>query len=448
MTANISYPKELPMLNGYTIGGIIKKNDLELFHWEKFRSDQFQKLAEIQMKIEERKKSASYSLSPKDEMLLLCDLYEIQQITKTALNMANENIIRLYKAGISSFSLEETLPIDRSCSVRRIEKDSDAVEKTSVFTFCRSEGVRAEMDEFVTQLFPENIPVSCLIPGTLDKLVSGITSMLRTSGKVELIGSVINLERVKVMDPVVFRKNAIISDNLIKNCSNYYVLTESVLVGVFFGYAKSISGSGISSDSQLKESTASFSMINYFSQGALPKIDCRLDHFNPWQVFNSWREALLSNPEAGYPFCFRYRNLKDILIENNIIQAEVDMSNRREAFSIASGISDISDLLASQKKSGMSGPFQANSNSSSSITPDLIPFYEDRVGNFSEPEIAKYLWLDSADGPISNFVQKVNVVAVYLWKRGFQLRGVKADGHGFYGAFLKSYTTLSKNTRS
>ena len=82
----------------------------------------------------------------------------------------------------------------------------------------------------------------------------------------------------------------------------------------------------------------------------------------------------------------------------------------------------------------------------SNLTPntDLIPSYEKKVGNFSEEEISKYLWLGTAAGPLSEYVQKVNEVAVYLYRQGFELRGVKADGNCFCSAFLKSYDTLSR----
>ncbi|KIC76748.1 hypothetical protein DB41_EO00010, partial [Neochlamydia sp. TUME1] len=63
---------------------------------------------------------------------------------------------------------------------------------------------------------------------------------------------------------------------------------------------------------------------------------------------------------------------------------------------------------------------------------------------WSPSQIAKSLWYNPAT-IISNSVEiKVNAVATYLHKEGFELKGVAGDGDCFFSAFLGSYEGLSR----
>jgi hypothetical protein len=84
------------------------------------------------------------------------------------------------------------------------------------------------------------------------------------------------------------------------------------------------------------------------------------------------------------------------------------------------------------------------SNSIPANNLDFIPALEEKIGKITDKDIAQYLWLDPGAPISSTMVQKVNEVAGYLKRLGFELRGVKADGNCYCGAFLKSYGTLTQ----
>ncbi|KIC76765.1 hypothetical protein DB41_EO00180, partial [Neochlamydia sp. TUME1] len=75
-------------------------------------------------------------------------------------------------------------------------------------------------------------------------------------------------------------------------------------------------------------------------------------------------------------------------------------------------------------------------NEANSLDPSRSPW--------SSSQIAKSLW-DDPSTVISDAVKiKVNAVAAYLNKEGFELKGVAGDGDCFFSAFLGSYKGLSR----
>jgi tetratricopeptide (TPR) repeat protein len=63
---------------------------------------------------------------------------------------------------------------------------------------------------------------------------------------------------------------------------------------------------------------------------------------------------------------------------------------------------------------------------------------------WSPPQIAKFLWCNPATIISDSEEAKVNAVAAYLYKEGFELKGVVGDGDCFFSAFLGSYEGLSR----
>ena len=72
--------------------------------------------------------------------------------------------------------------------------------------------------------------------------------------------------------------------------------------------------------------------------------------------------------------------------------------------------------------------------------------------NLSEPiitrisalEIARSLWLNPEAIISEDIVEKVNHASFYLNEKGFELRGISADGNCFLTAFMRSYATISR----
>ncbi|KIC72877.1 hypothetical protein DB42_CR00350, partial [Neochlamydia sp. EPS4] len=64
--------------------------------------------------------------------------------------------------------------------------------------------------------------------------------------------------------------------------------------------------------------------------------------------------------------------------------------------------------------------------------------------HWSPPQIAKSLWCNPATIISGSQESKVNAVAAYLHKEGFELKGVASDGDCFFNAFLGSYKGLSR----
>lgn len=161
-----------------------------------------------------------------------------------------------------------------------------------------------------------------------------------------------------------------------------------------------------------------------------PDLKINHDFFSDWKLL-PWIEVYKRKTSLAY---MKEQFLNRVFCRILFLEKISNQINRHKREIVSHFIDD---------KTRISDIIENPSYSSLTIIPDLIPFYEKKVGNFSEEEIAKHLWLDP-EALISDFVQKVNEVAVYLCKQGFELRGVKADGNCFCRAFLKSCATLSR----
>jgi hypothetical protein len=312
----------LPMLPGYAIGSIIKKNDLELHFLKEERSRLQQTVDTIllednyrMMSIVQKKTSDS------------CKHHEIVELdaeikrNEDALKEVKSKIIKLLSENTALLSWEETLPLDRHQSIMRVEARGDPSETFKDCEINKEMSVRGQMDQLISSMFlQQDTSVACLRPGTINTMAASIENMVKTGHKVKLIGCVITLNRVRIMDPIVLRKEAKISENLLINCSNYYVITEAFLGAVFLGFSTVVTESEISNSSQrgAKTMNSSMTMVSYISQGAIPKMGNSLHNMDLRAVFRSWKEELMSDMNTGYPIRFTCRNLRDIFLENKV----------------------------------------------------------------------------------------------------------------------------------
>src|SRR5690606_22479562 len=62
------------------------------------------------------------------------------------------------------------------------------------------------------------------------------------------------------------------------------------------------------------------------------------------------------------------------------------------------------------------------------------------TGEWTQRQIAIFLWQDPTTIISNSLVAKVNTAAAYLKEEGFTLKGVASDGDCFFSAFLESYT--------
>ena len=88
---------------------------------------------------------------------------------------------------------------------------------------------------------------------------------------------------------------------------------------------------------------------------------------------------------------------------------------------------------------------KVKSKSTSITDSSFIPFFKEKIGEFSDKEIAQHLWLNTEVIISEDMVKKVNRAAIYLKEQGFELMGIKADGNCFCNAFLGSYNISSRD---
>jgi hypothetical protein len=346
----------LPMHPSYAIGNIINKNETKLVLFNKERltlEDELKNKETEKQKIKEEFEKQNIKEQKKSENQKKIGAPSQQSIANKNsqqwhINSLNAQIVKLEKQyervceeiklldDFQSLSLEETLPIDPNESEIRIEENiSFSSERTDHIYLKRQDSsiVRDQIENFVYRLFSPDISANCLPPSTLEGVISNIEDMLQTESLISLVGSVITLPRVRVLDPIVLRPKAKINEELKKKAKDYCVLTEAILGGVFFGIGKHISGTKSketehedvktkqeddNNNNNKKSLIASLSMITFISQGAIPKTNSHPEDVNLWSVYSQWKEVLLNDIHSGYPIGFKFRELHDVLLENNI----------------------------------------------------------------------------------------------------------------------------------
>ncbi len=325
MSNIISQNDVMPMLPGYAIGNVIKKNTLMLALWTKKVAAFEEEIRRARIEKIEKEKSEFYQASTSDQTDHLT--HQLDQKIFSLQNLFRQASMKMAESyQQEDFSIEEMLPIDTTCSKMRTEHRSFPSEKLEHLIF-RSEDsnqIKKRLEEFSFQLFSQNA-LSNYIPGdTVESIANKIKNLLQTEQQISLVGSFVTLSRVKVMDPIVLRKNAVLSEELKTKSADYYVLTEAVLGGVFIGFGRSILGRGkeggptaenSSEEGEAAKVMSGLSAISFISQGAIPKINSNPHDVNMWKIYASWKEILEKDPHSGYPVGFKYKKLEDLLKE-------------------------------------------------------------------------------------------------------------------------------------
>lgn len=309
----------LPMYPGYALGGIITEANLYLPLFEKKQANLYAELTDLKQKKAAEEASASYKAMAAEDQQRVTNVYakKILTIQKGLTELAKKIQDLIEQA--NPFPIEESLPLDPRSAKIRSENRSFKTERLNHLLFSNKSDVLARVQGFVSQLFLQDAPLTVLPRGTLEAMAHSIENLLGVlDSEVTLVGSFITLERVKMIDPLVIRPNARIRKEYVVNAEKYYVLTEAVLGGVFLGLGKSISAAAAKDGEGDEKWKSSLLTISFISQGAIPKLNHKLQEVNLWEVYNNWKETLLEDPESGYPIGFKVRSLQNVLEENHL----------------------------------------------------------------------------------------------------------------------------------
>lgn len=205
-------------------------------------------------------------------------------------------------------TLTQMLPIDYEKSkfiTRDLGNESETLDYILVE---HRDSAKREVQRFARRLM-----TTYDSPGALrliTQVAEDIFDMLTGDQKVCVLGSFVTLRGVRTFDPLIIRDTSTLSSKILDNASKYSVITQSILGGLFVGYA--YYGGSVSerklSGSQMASKISAF---HYISQGALHTT--KLDSL--WDTYEGWKTQL-KEEGGGFPIAFSVRNLAEILTEN------------------------------------------------------------------------------------------------------------------------------------
>jgi len=304
----------LPCYPGYAMGSIILNAELEIPYLE----EQSSKLAnefERTMRLKEELKEGPGRQRMLNKYTLDSKRFsrEIENIRKKIDAFQNDQSEDLF--------YREMLPIDYRMS--NIEYKHRAEESENMhFIVLKKEASEAQLTEFGDHLTKmQYLPA---VVELIDQISKSVLNEAHQKGQeVCLLGSFITLSKVKVFDPIVVRKEAVLNKAFQdkEKVSKYSVIVESILGGVFIGFGNRTiheneekEPSEMEKEKRAKSFTSTFHTFSFVSQGAIPQTQT----FNLWDTYNSWKERLLLGDHSGFPIAFKVRNLGDILEENKM----------------------------------------------------------------------------------------------------------------------------------
>lgn len=310
----------LPMYPGYALGGIVTEAKLLIPVCAK-------KLAclkrDLQSAVFERDKELNSDTFKKlDE-----DLQQVETCKHTIKILQIKDDLKQLQASLEQFGreanvsrIDEALPLDHSVVKVRIVRPAFFSERLDHILFESKERVLDQIQNFVKKLFLQDAAATLLDPGQLEALANKVDSLVgETNNVVAVVGSFICLDRVKMLDPLVMRPKARISNDLIEKSKKYYVLSQAVLGAVFLSVGKVASVARPAQEADTKKWMTSLTTVSFLSQGALPRLPPKLEDVNLWTTYVQWKDAL-NDENSGYPIGFKVRCLNDVLVENSIIK--------------------------------------------------------------------------------------------------------------------------------
>ncbi len=315
----------LPAYPGYALGSIISEAEFLLPIHLKRQSDLN---AELERKTNSYNEQLNAPAGVGDEILDTLPL-EMTRV-KNDLRSLNIKIQDCYRK-ISASDVQFALPLDD----RYVKLSSDdrafRMERLNHIIFDNNEKVHSRLESFVAGLFLQDAPRSFLSTGALEgieKSISSSVTQVAARVTIVVVGSFITLESQRRIDPLVIRPNASLDATLLAHAAEYYVLKEAVLGAVFIGVGRRIETQVSGEDKggaqvQTEKLLSTFTTVSFVSQGAIPKLDRRIENVNLWSAYVDWKETLLSDPKrSGYPIGFKVQNLKNVLEENNRLPKE------------------------------------------------------------------------------------------------------------------------------
>lgn len=321
MNGRRAIDQPLPIYDGYGIGSTIQKDILEGPLLEGRR-------ASFQAVLEESDSIIKALSGPQED-----SSQRLSKVSSARINLmiAEREIISLGKK-IEELKLpevwkrEEMLPIIQSRSPIETHQRSFSSERFHHIVLSK-EGIKKEDPSFlrnkITEFFSdlrlqETKTSPQLDIETISSIEKNVKELIQTSGKVSLLGSFISVPRVRVMDPIILRKEAV-SKSMIQNADKYYVITETVLGAYFYGYGVCLSElAGSSPEVDKQKTMSSMLTLSYDAQGMVPQTTGKFGEQNLWDIYSSWKTHLMADRESGYPIAIKVRELTDILRENKI----------------------------------------------------------------------------------------------------------------------------------
>lgn len=313
----------VPMLPGYALGGIISKWNLLLPYYEKKRGDLIQAQENLELHI---KHIQGEKARPGEESQTKVNSLVAKKLkNKTELEATSKIIEECINKG-NDIGVEWALPLDERYSKVITENRSFRSERLEQLQFKSNQLVLPQIQELVDKLFLQDVSATILPSGALESLARNVEDMLdktKIDTSVTLIGSFITSERVRLISPLRLRLPVWLSEDLKRNPGNYYVLSEAVLGGVFLGIGRSFAQVDpqilASNPSSLEEKWKnSLISVKFISQGAIPKINQKIEEVNLWTVYTDWKNSILDDVNSGYPIGFKVRSLTEVLAENEI----------------------------------------------------------------------------------------------------------------------------------
>lgn len=319
-TASNAIERVLPCYPGYAMGGIIRTAELEVPYLEQqicdlqAESDRLNK-----MKQEEK----SNNIESKQKVIIWYN-HQINTLGKRIKHL--QELLDKYKTELDQKAIyhEHALPIDFDRSMLRNKTLSDESENMHYIVIKDRESVEKQIEVFI-----DNLTQMRYMPSVVDlvnRLSSNIVNEMQSEKhEIFLLGSFVTLSRVRVIDPVIIRKDAILNDELLEQNKKYSVITESVLGGVFVGFGTRVSTIQKSTSSSKHESAeeiaSSLDSFSFVSQGAIPITEQA--NFSLWNTYDSWKKKIAMEINCGFPIAFKVRSLTDILIENGKLEASM-----------------------------------------------------------------------------------------------------------------------------
>jgi hypothetical protein len=306
--------KTLPCFPGYAMGGIIRTGELELPYLEQQTIDLLKKIETIKTQ-KESLKNASLEQKDLSQKQIIIYSHEVQRLEEMIKKIAKQ--IETYQKEKEESPFSETmLPIDYYQSHLDIRHRYDESENMH-FVVLNKTSPQKQIEAFTNHL--TNMRYLPAVVDLIDQISSSILNQTEVKNQeVCLLGSFVTLSHVRVIDPIIIRKDATLSQKFSdqETVSKYSVITESVLGGVFIGFGTRISKHSESTSKSLediKTTASNLTAFSFVSQGAIPDTE----QFNLWDTYNNWKKKITSDPHCGFPIAFKVRSLTDVLKENN-----------------------------------------------------------------------------------------------------------------------------------